>query len=49
MISNIQFPNYIPNYALTYYRKVEPINRKEAIKDYITNKQYLGTLVDIYV
>ena len=49
MISNIQFPTYIPNYTITYGRKIEPVNKKEAIKDYITNRQYLGTLVDIYV
>jgi hypothetical protein len=49
MIANIQFPNYIPNYEITFYRKVEPVNKKEGIKEYITNKNYLGNIVDIYV
>lgn len=46
----LQFPNYLPNYPLTFYRKVEPIDKIKTITNYDSNKfEYIGTGVDLYV
>ena len=47
----IQFPNHIPTVIFILDRKIEPVNKKEKIKDYkLSNtNQLLGNTIDVYV